>query len=303
MVDVDLGRGAKLRIHRLRCRLDNLPNGVAVLLAEAAESTLHIDLIRYHICRSVSHDFANRKHCILVVYGVQHRHKVRCSNHRIVQLLAHCSVSALAAHPKAQLVVGSHKLALAEPQLANLQTAIGVFANDRYDIVALERPLRQHLRCATRVALLARLEDAKDCPLEIAPLGKAQKHSVEHRCVDVVSAGVHHTAPLRCVLQARLLLDGESVNIGTQNHGLREVALALNLCQNACLGYARVRNARLGETLFDILCALLLLEREFGMAVQMSAKFYCRNHCAISFISNSLLQFLPVTKMRLVALS
>jgi hypothetical protein len=44
-------------------------------------------------------------------------------------------VTTLATHPEAKFIIGCHKFALAEAQLANLQAAIDVFANDSDYIV------------------------------------------------------------------------------------------------------------------------------------------------------------------------
>ncbi len=91
----------------------------------------------------------------------------------------------------------------------------------------------------------------------------------------VVAAGVHRTRRLRGVGESRPFFDGQCVDVGAQHHGPPVAgggAAALDAGQNARLRYGPVFDAQRGELFGDVGRGLLLLERAFGVGMQVAAE-------------------------------
>ena len=101
------------------------------------------------------------------------------------------------------------------------------------------------------------------------------QHSIEHRSMAVVTAGMHHAIVLRRPLHARHLFYRHSVYIGTQDNTSLVVATTpLNTSQHSCPSNRAMLNTQSIQLLGDKGCCLPLLECKFGMRVQMTTKIY-----------------------------
>jgi hypothetical protein len=91
---------------------------------------------------------------------------------------------------------------------------------DREGGVDLRLPIEQALLdqdARSPMALLAGLEDQLHVPGELGPLlGEETRGPRQHRDVGVVAAGMHPPGVLRGEVEARVLLEGQSVHVGAQ---------------------------------------------------------------------------------------
>ena len=152
---------------------------------------------------------------------------------------------------------------------------LDVLAHDGRHLVVVEGVFGQYQRGAPGVALLARLEESQQRPGEVGFGGQVAEHAVEHGGVHVVAAGVHHPLPLRGARQIGPLRDGQRVDVGAQHHGptvARSRAAPHDAGQYARAGDRAVLDAQCGELLGDEVGGAVLLEREFGVGVQVAAE-------------------------------
>ena len=175
---------------------------------------------------------------------------------------------------QAQLVAGGHVLAGAESEAADLDLRLDMLAQDGQDVVPGEGLLGEHERRPAGVALLARLEEPEDRAAEVGCSGEPLQHAVEYGGVDVVSAGVHDARVARAPRQTGLLVDGQGVDVGAQHHGPPVgCRTSRDAGQDAGCGDGAVFDAQLREPGGDECRGLMLPEREFGMGMQVAAKF------------------------------
>ena len=193
------------------------------------------------------------------------------------------AVAPAAADAEAELVVGRHVLAGAEPQGADLQRRLHVLAHDSPHVVSGEGILCEHERRSARVALLAGLEEPEDRALEVAAALQAQQHAVEHGGMHVVAAGVHDARMLRPPRHVGPLVDGQRVDVGAQHHGTPQVAAALDRGQHARGGGAAVGDAGARQLFADERGGGLLAERELRIAVQVAAERHGVEGCCGCF--------------------
>ena len=78
----------------------------------------------------------------------------------------------------------------------NIKYDLNVLANYGSYVVALERMLLEHLHSASGVKLLARLEEAKECALEISCAVHRLQHAKQYGSVHIVTTGVHNALTL-----------------------------------------------------------------------------------------------------------
>ncbi len=182
-------------------------------------------------------------------------------------------MAAHALHREIEFVGRSHELARAESYLAHLQIGVDMLTDHRLDIVRVERLLGQHQRRSARSALLAGLEQSQNRTLEIGIGLQTLQHAVQHGRMAVVTAGVHNAGVARRPLHARKLRDRQRIDIGAKHHATFIVsAPPLDAGQQPRGGYRSKFDARLRQTLGNESRRRMLLEREFGPAMQFAAK-------------------------------
>ena len=146
---------------------------------------------------------------------------------------------------------------------------------NRSNIVLSKGLLGKNLRSTTGVKLLAGLEESEERTLELALTGHRLQHPKEHRSVHIVATGMHDTLTLGAELHTVKLPNGECVDIGTQHHGTTMVTTAsLNLCKNTRICNSTALDTLCGESVEDEALRGVLLERQFGMTMQMAAEIY-----------------------------
>ena len=218
---------------------------------------------------------AYRHDAYVTVQAVQTQYEICRRHNRILDTLTHGGMPAYALDLKVQFVGRGHELARTETYLPHLEVGIDMLADNGRNIIALERFLGQHERRPARVLLLGGLEQPEERALEIGIGLQTRQYPVQHGRMAVVTAGVHDTLVLRGPLHTRHLAYRQRVDIGTQHHTpLRIAAASFDACQHARRGYRTVFDILLRQLRRDEGRRAVLLEREFGMAVQSATKIY-----------------------------
>jgi hypothetical protein len=89
----------------------------------------------------------------------------------------------------------------------------------------------------------------------------------------VMTARMHHARTSRCIVQTCFFRDRQRVDIGPQSNAAIAVS---DMGHNARAGNAAVGDAEFVETTFDEGRCLELLEREFGVSVQVTPSLHKR---------------------------
>ena len=219
-------------------------------------------------------DLADRNDPFGRVQGREVQDQLCGGAHRVAVFGTHGRVAARAFEREAQFVVGGHVLARAEAQRARVQSGFDVLADDGQHRIAFEGVFGQHFGGSAGIRFLSGLEDSEKSTLEIPLGGEPEQGAVEHRCVDVVPAGVHHSVVLGTPRRAALFADGQGVDVGSQHDGSPQVAASFDFGQYAGSGDRTAGDACLAERLGDEAGALRFAERKLRVAVQVAAKLY-----------------------------
>ena len=102
-----------------------------------------------------------------------------------------------------------------------------------------------------------------------------------------MAAGVHNACILRAIDALMRLLNGQRVNIRTQNQHFSVVLCALQRAEHAGFAYARVRNAELVQFLLNALCRAEFLQAQLRVPVKFPADGYdvvLRFRCGFLYI-------------------
>ena len=86
--------------------------------------------------------------------------------------------------------------------------------------------------------------------------------------VRVMAAGVHDTRILRAVGALVRFLDGQSVDVGTQDQHFSVVLFAFQRAEHAGFAHARVRNAEFVQFFLNALCGAEFLQAQLRMLVK-----------------------------------
>ena len=124
------------------------------------------------------------------------------------------AVTRLAVHRDVELVGRRRERAGPNPDLSRLDGRIDVNADDRVDVVDV--PFLHHRPASEGLRLFRRLEDETHRAREpVTPASERDRGRIRHRDMRIVAAGVHHPHVARRVLETRLLLNGECIEIRT----------------------------------------------------------------------------------------
>src|SRR5207237_6566938 len=117
------------------------------------------------------------------------------------------------------------------------------------------------------------LEDKKVAAGQrLGALGQRSRRARQHRCVAVVAAGVHAPVVQGGEVDARLLPDGQRVDVGAEHDGAAGAA-AFERGHGARLGGAVVnRETERGQARLDQLGGLELFEADLRVAVEVAAR-------------------------------
>lgn len=197
--------------------------------------------------------------------ALRRRDEARRHDDRVRAALWMCRMRALAAERHRELVDRSRHSARADAERADIVDRRGVQAEDGLHILE-HTCLHDLARTARR--FLRRLEDQVNRAMEILFLRLEQVGRAEHCAdVEVMAAGVHTARVLRGVVEARLLLDWQAVDVTAQRDERR--LPCADLGYKACLErQVEHLNARRREVSPQALRRLDFLIRKFRMAVE-----------------------------------
>lgn len=146
--------------------------------------------------------------------ALRRRDEARRHDNRVRAALWMRRMRALAAECHRELVDGSRHGTRADAERADIVERRRVQAENGLHF--LEHACLHDLARAAR-RFLRRLEDQVDRAMEILFLRLEQVGRAEHCAdVEVMAAGVHTARVLRGVIEARLLLDGQAVDVAAQ---------------------------------------------------------------------------------------
>ena len=139
-------------------------------------------------------------------------------HHRVVALVRHGAVRALAGDGDLEVGDGGHDRAFAPQELAGRGAGPVVQAVDALDGEAVEQPFFHHDPAAAAI-LLGGLEDEVDGAAEVARFGQILGGAEQHGGVAVMAAGVHPVRGAGGVGEAGRLVDGQRVDVGAEADG------------------------------------------------------------------------------------
>ncbi len=155
--------------------------------------------------------------------GLQRLDRVRGEQHRILALVGHRRVGALAGDDDLEDVERTHQRPGPRRDAAGRQLRPVVHPVDRAHREAVEQPLLDHHPPAAFV-LLGGLEDEVDGAGAIPALRQGGRRAEQHGRVAVVSAGVHPALVAGGVRDSGLFVDVQRVEVGAQADGRSAVA-------------------------------------------------------------------------------
>ena len=118
-----------------------------------------------------------------------------------------------------------------------------------------------------------------------------------------MAAGVHNACILRAIDALVRLLNGQRVDIRTQNQHLAVVLCALQRAEHAGLAYTRVRNAELVQFLLNTLCGAEFLQAQFGVLMKFPTDGYdvvLRFRCGFLYVHDGFSSCLSVFRFDLI---
>ena len=150
----------------------------------------------------------------------------------------------------------------------------------------------QHTGCDKRLCafsnFLTRLKHKTNLSAErVSVLRQDFRGTQKAGRVRIMTAGVHDACILRTIGALVRLLNGQRVDIRTQNQHFSVVLCAFQRAEHAGLAYARVRNAELVQFLLNALRGAELLQAQFGVPVKFPTDGYdvvLRFRCGFLYI-------------------
>lgn len=166
----------------------------------------------------------------------------------------------------------------------------------------------QHTGCDKRLCafsnFLTRLKHKTNLSAErVSVLRQDFRGTQKAGRVRIMTAGVHDACILRTVCTLMRLLNGQRVDIRTQNQHFSVVLCALQRAEHAGYAYARVRNAELVQFLLNALCRAEFLQAQLRVPVKFPTDGYdvvLRFRCGFLYIHDGFSSCLSVFRFDLI---
>ena len=190
-------------------------------------------------------------------------------------MVGHGSVATLAFHSHKYFVGAGHVHTLTESNFTHRNIGSHVLAKHGTGSRVFQYAILNHERGPTRCFLFGRLKHQFNCPRKLVAQGLQNPGRTEQTGgVGIVSASVHNALHRRFIGYLVGFADGQRVHVGPQpNHPPGPSFRPFDQSHNARVGHTLLRIQADGAELFGhITSRIMLMEREFGVGVQVSAR-------------------------------
>ncbi|MNN29482.1 hypothetical protein D3C81_1430860 [compost metagenome] len=201
---------------------------------------------------------------------LQRRDDLRGGEDRVVAIVRHGRMRALAAHDDAEFIARCHQRAHARAESADRHAGPVVHAEHRIAGETREQPVLDHFARAA-AAFLGRLEEQVNGAIEGLVLRKVVRRAEQHRGMPVVAACMHLARMLRAMAEGVGLLQRQGVHVGAQADGARAAAVADHPDKPGGAEAAMHFDAPRLEVARDHVGRALFFEAEFRMGVDIAA--------------------------------